>query len=168
MAVKTIEQLTALVGSSVADGDIFEVEIDSGSGFVTRKVTGLGLLYSQRQRVVIPISSLTDDATVATSDNKIRDINYGMKVLSVGAFCTVAPTGSTASIQIQAGGADILSTAITIDSGEKTSATAVTPPVISTSLIAADTELTFDIDQVGSSTAGKGYYVYIEYKLRKV
>jgi hypothetical protein len=53
----------------------------------------------------------------------------------------------------------VLSTEISIDDGEKTSTTAATPPVISDSALADDAEITIDIDQVGSTTAGSGLKV---------
>ena len=67
-----------------------------------------------------------------------------------------APTGSTISIQVQEDGSDILSTPITIDASETTSETAAVPPVISDSTLASNSIISFDLDQIGSSTAGTG------------
>jgi len=165
---KRITELTALNGSSFSDDDLLEASINTGAGWVSRKVTGLGMLYGTRQRVVIPISPADADATTGDGKNEIEDMFYGWKILNVGAFCSTAPTGSTASIQINVGGSDILSTPITIDATEKTSSTAATPAVISTNLTTKGQKIRFDLDQVGSSVAGQGYHVIIEYKLRKL
>ena len=50
----------------------------------------------------------------------------------------------------------VLSTPITIDVSETTSATAATPPVISDSTLAANSIISIDLDQVGSTIAGTG------------
>ena len=44
---------------------------------------------------------------------------------------------------------------------EKTSTTAATPPFIDSPTLEDDSEITIDIDQVGSTTAGKGLKVVI-------
>jgi hypothetical protein len=72
-----------------------------------------------------------------------------------------APTGSTIIVDINEGGSTILSTKLTIDVSEKTSTTAATPAVISDTALADDAEMTVDIDQIGSSVAGKGLKVWL-------
>jgi hypothetical protein len=42
---------------------------------------------------------------------------------------------------------------LTIDNTERTSVTAVTPPIISTSTITDDGEISVDVDQIGDGTA---------------
>jgi hypothetical protein len=69
-------------------------------------------------------------------------------------------SGSILTVDINEGGTSILSTKLTIDNTEKTSATAATPPVISDSAIAADAEMSVDVDQVGDGTA-KGLKVML-------
>jgi hypothetical protein len=61
---------------------------------------------------------------------------------------------------VQQEGVSVLSTLITIDNGEETSTTAATPPVISNPAIADDAELTFHIDQIGTSGAS-GAVIYL-------
>ena len=74
-----------------------------------------------------------------------------------------APVGSTIIVDINEDGSTILSTKLTIDASEKTSTTAATPCVVSDASIADDAEITVDIDQVGSSTAGKGLKLTLYY-----
>jgi hypothetical protein len=63
--------------------------------------------------------------------------------------------GSSAStIDININGTTALGTKITIDASEKTSETAATAPVISTSAVADDAEITVDIDTAGTDAAG--------------
>lgn len=66
---------------------------------------------------------------------------------------TAQSSGSIFTVDINEGGASILSTKITIDNTEKTSTTAAAPPVISDSSLADDAEMTVDIDQIGDGTA---------------
>ena len=84
---------------------------------------------------------------------------YAFTLTAVRASVTTAPVGSTLTVDINEAGSTILSTKITIDASEKTSTTAATPPVISDTSLADDAQMTVDIDQVGSSTAGAGLKV---------
>lgn len=79
---------------------------------------------------------------------------FKMRLLAVRASLTTAQaSGSIFTVDVNEGGASILSTKLTIDNGEKTSTTAATPPVISDADLADDAEITIDIDQVGDGTA---------------
>jgi len=69
------------------------------------------------------------------------------------------PTGSTAIVDINEAGTSVLSTKLSIDAGEVSSATAATPPVISDSSLASGARISFDIDQIGSGNAGRTYTV---------
>lgn len=77
-----------------------------------------------------------------------------VELTEVRASLTTAQTsGSTFTVDINSGGTSILSTKITIDNTEKTSTTAATPPVLSSTIIDDDAEMTVDVDVVGSGTA---------------
>lgn len=86
---------------------------------------------------------------------------FAMTGVSVRASVTTAPTGSVLTVDVNEGGASILSTKLTIDAGEKTSVTAAAPAVVGDGALADDAEITIDIDGVGSSVAGKGLKVYL-------
>lgn len=84
-----------------------------------------------------------------------------MTLSSVKASLTTAQgSGSIFTVDINKNGVSILSTKITIDNTEKTSTTAATQAVLSSTAIAADDEITIDIDQIGNGTA-KGLKVYL-------
>jgi hypothetical protein len=72
-----------------------------------------------------------------------------------------APTNATIIVNIKEGGTTILSTKCSINANEFTSVTATSQVVISDVNLAADAEITIDIDQVGSTIAGKGLKVYL-------
>ena len=68
-------------------------------------------------------------------------------------LATAQSCGSIFTVDINEGGASILSTKLTIDNGEKTSTTAATAAAISDAELADDAEITIDIDQIGDGTA---------------
>ena len=84
---------------------------------------------------------------------------FAATLLAVRASVTTAPVGANLVVDINEAGASVISTKLSIDAAEKTSTTAATPAVISDSALADDAEMTIDIDQVGSSTAGAGLKV---------
>ena len=87
---------------------------------------------------------------------------FAFYVTGVSASVTTALVGSTIICDINEAGSTILSTKLSIDAAEKTSTSAASAAVISDANIAADAEITVDIDQIGSSTAGAGLKVKLD------
>lgn len=89
-----------------------------------------------------------------------------LDILAVRGFNGTPGVGTT-TIQIsnRTRGIDILSTLITIDSGEISSKTAAVPPIIRTDGIPAanhvheDDQIWIDVDAVGSGSKGLGVYI---------
>jgi hypothetical protein len=81
---------------------------------------------------------------------------YDVTVISVGASVNTAGTGLTVDINENGAANSILSTKITLDSGEKTSLTASVPPLIGGAgpAITAGNEITIDIDSVSGTAKG--------------
>lgn len=102
----------------------------------------------------------TSHTVVAGVGGEFR-VPVAMTVLDVGGYIDTAGVTGTATFDINEAGTTILSTKITIDTAEKSSETAATPPVISDSAIAADAVLTFDIDVI-QTTAAKGLVVWMK------
>tara|TARA_R100000773_G_C4221182_1_gene120153 strand:+ start:2674 stop:5640 length:2967 start_codon:yes stop_codon:yes gene_type:complete len=107
------------------------------------------------------IISLSDETTDLTTGNGKASFNmpFAMTLTGVKATVNTAPVGSTITVDINEAGSTILSTKLTIDASELTSSSAATAAVISDASLANDALITFDIDQIGSSTAGKGLKV---------
>lgn len=109
--------------------------------------------------VIVPIPIIiacSDETTAITADpGKVTfRMPHAFTLTAVRASLTTAQSsGSIFTVDINEGGASILSTKLTIDNTEKTSTTAATPPVISDSSLADDAEITIDVDQVGDGTA---------------
>ena len=107
---------------------------------------------------IVALSDETTDLTTGTGKASFH-MPFAMTLTGVKANCTTAPVGATIIVDINEAGSTILSTKLSIDASELTSSTAASAAVISDTALANDALITFDIDQVGSSTAGKGLKV---------
>jgi len=101
------------------------------------------------------------DQEAATTVGGDFVVPIGGTVTEVGITVSTAGTTGVGTYDIHKNGTTILSTKITVDSGEKTSRTAATAPVISVTSIAEGDILTFDIDGI-QSTAAKGAQFFIK------
>jgi hypothetical protein len=117
-------------------------------------------IYAQDWFVI----AASDEATnLTTGTNKVYfRMPYAATLLSVKATVNTAPTGSTLICDINEAGTSVLGTKLSIDASEKTSDTAASAATITDSALANDAEITIDIDQVGSTVAGKGLKVYLK------
>lgn len=140
----------------VDDEDLFLVY--NGSSWVT--LSSLILGGSAVQCIPVACSDETTALTAGVGKVTFR-MPYGFSLTEIRASLTTAQgSGSIFTVDVNLNGTSILSTKLTIDNTEKTSKTAVTAPVISTSALTDDGEITIDIDQVGDGTA-KGLKVYL-------
>ena len=114
-----------------------------------------------REVILLACSDETTDLTTGTGKVTFR-CPFAFTITGVSASVTTAPVGSTIIIDINEAGSTCLSTKLSIDASEKTSTTAASAAVISDANIAADAEITVDIDQIGSSTAGAGLKVKLD------
>ena len=107
------------------------------------------------------IIACSDEATaLTTGTNKARfRMPFAGTLTAVKASVNTAPVGSTLVVDINESGTSVLSTKLSIDASETTSATAAVPAVISDSALADDSIISVDIDQIGSGTAGDGLKV---------
>jgi hypothetical protein len=108
----------------------------------------------------IALSDETTEFTVASTALGTFRMPYDMNLTRVKASLTV--TGSTDMVlDVNVSGSSILSTKLTIDSGDLTSKGASTPYVIEpdSSSLSDDDEISVDIDAVGSGSAGLKIYL---------
>lgn len=130
---------------------------------ITLAPKGAGIVKGELKRFMVRLLGNTTDTAIATLiSGDYRISNRAITVKAVGAYVDTAGTTNLTTVDINEAGTTILSTKITIDSTEKSSETAATPPVISDSAIAADAIVTFDIDAI-QTTAAKGLVVWIDY-----
>lgn len=110
--------------------------------------------------------ALSDESTAITTGTAKLTIRWpypNSTLTEVRAEINTASSSGTPTIDINEGGVSILSTPLTIDASETTSATAASAAVISDANIADDAEVTFDIDTAGTGAKGLkvtmiGYY----------
>ena len=132
--------------------------LSKGAGTGVDEIDGTLAWAFPLESFVVALSDETTDLT--TGDAKITfRMPYAFTLTDVRASVNTAPTGAVITVDIEEGGSTILSTLLTIDISETTSTTAATPVVISDSALADDSEITMNIDTIGSGTAGKGLKV---------
>lgn len=112
----------------------------------------------QRESFIIPCSDETS-ALVATEGVFTFTMPYAFLPTAIKADVVTAPAGSAITVDVKVGGVSILSTLITIDAGETSSATAAVPAVLLSNTIPSNGIVSVDIDAVGSGTAGAGLKV---------
>ena len=119
-----------------------------------------GSKYGVRTIVRDVIAHDADQATGTTLGGDFV-MPIGGTVIEVGITVSTAGTTGVGTYDIHKNGTTILSTKITVDSGEKTSRTAATDSVISVAAVAEGDIYTFDIDGV-QTTEAKGAQFFIK------
>lgn len=143
---------------------------DSGKSLPTGDIVGTSDAQSPTNKDLSDSSNktyetigvaLSDETTeLASGTNKATlSLPYAFTVTGVYATLNTASSVGAVTVDINEAGTSILSTKLTIDASEKTSATAATAAVISDASIAANAEIGFDIDGAGSGA--KGLKVFI-------
>ena len=105
-------------------------------------------------------TDLTTPFTVSTFDVVIP-IPYEFYATEIRANVKTAPTDADLTFDIKMDGVSVLSTKITIDSGETSSTTALVPAVISTPTLNNDKIITVECTQIGATIAGAGLTITI-------
>ena len=154
MADSTISNLTA--GTVAATDDIAFVQ--SGT---TKTDDVNGVLNLVPVCFAIAFGDETTAHTTGTA--KVTwNMPFGMVLTDVKVSLVTAGTGGTLfTVDLNEAGTSVLSTKITVDATEKTSATATTPPVISDSAIAEDALMTVDIDTMDTGGVAAGGKLYM-------
>lgn len=148
-------------GSNITSGTVADARIDAAIARDSEvaaaylPLTGVG----QKQEWVVPLG---DETTTITTGTKVTfRAPYACTVTAVRASLTTQSSSGTPTFDINEGGTSILSTKLTIDSGEKTSTSAAAAAVISDTAFADDAEITIDIDTAGTGAAGAKVTIYV-------
>jgi hypothetical protein len=137
-----------------------------------RAVSPDGLAGSDYGKRVVGILVVDPATNTATGDGKaffrVPSVMNGWNLVGVNATVYTAGTTNTTTVQIRniTQTADMLSTAMTIDSGEVDTSTAATPPVIDTNNddVATGDRIAIDVDAI-STTPAKGLYCELIFQL---
>lgn len=137
-----------------------------------RAITPDGLAGSDYGKRVIGVQVVDSGTDTATGDGKaffrVPSVMNGWNLVAVAAAVYTAGTTNTTDIQIRnkTQTADMLTTKITIDSGETDSSTAAAPAVIDTANddVATGDIIAIDVDAV-STTAAQGLFVELIFQL---
>ena len=168
--------LSTAAGSRAYNSGTGVITIPGTSDHVTEGTTNLffsntrangtisaNVQHSMQQHMVVALSGSTDNvfasANVLVLRAPVPMTLYQLPRISV----LEAPTGDTIEVGIQVNNTDILSTNLTIDANETTSTTAATPAVLSSTTIADDAEIMFDVNKVGSTLPGKALKLTLYY-----
>jgi hypothetical protein len=102
---------------------------------------------------VLPLSDAVTPITAGTGKEQFF-MPRAVTLTAVRASLKVAQTsGALIKVDINRNGVTMLSTKLTIDNNERNSVSATVQPVLGLTALAANDELTFDIDEVGNGTA---------------
>jgi hypothetical protein len=167
-AISPVDTTNIVGGNGIqvieSPNDTFTISVSGSYASTSYVNTVSGNLQTQINTKPVEIGFAVSDETTnlqaGTSKLTFRS-PYAFTLSTVRASVTTAPSGQTIIVDINENGSSILSTKLSIDIGEKTSTTAATPAVISDSTIADDSEITVDVDQVGSAVPGTGLKIWM-------
>jgi len=144
-------------------------EVDTGTD-ATRAVSPDSLAGSTFGKRIVSIKVVDDATAITTGDGKFiftvpEELN-GMNLVKVQAGLSTASTSGLPNITFYnlTDSTDMLSTALTIDANEYTSATAATAAVINTSYDDVATGDRIEINIDGAGTGAKGLIVYMSFQ----
>ena len=109
------------------------------------------------------IVAMSDEATALTLGVKVTMYApYAMTLSSIKASVLTAPTDATLITDVHLNGTSIMTTnKLQIETTEFHTKDATTQPTLTTTAIANNDKLEFEVDQIGSTVAGTGLKVYL-------
>lgn len=154
----TVSNATTLSGNTSITGNLVaNVTFVNNRGIT---FTDGSVLQSANTFMIIAVSDETTALTTGTAKVTFR-APFAMTLPQVPrASLTTASSSGNVAVDINAGGNSILSTVMTINANQTTSTTASAAPVLSTTSIADDAQITIDIDSAGTNAAGLKVTLY--------
>lgn len=155
-------RITSAVGSTVQAHDpILDGTEESFTSALKTKLDGVASGATandtdqnlKTEHIIVACSDETTIIDAGTGKTTFR-MPHAFTLTAIRASLSVAQaSGNIFTVDINKNGSTILSTKLTIDNTEKTSVTAATPPVMSSTAVADDDEISIDVDQIGNGTA---------------
>lgn len=140
--------LTTIANNNPGNSYYFGTDAGGSKGFYTFPSAATITNYA-----TFAMSDLTTTLTSGGNKNYWRP-PYAIRIVSIKASVLTASSAGAITIDVEEGGTTIFSTALTIDASENDSSTAAAAAVISDTDIAANAEMTFDLDGAGANAAG--------------
>jgi hypothetical protein len=165
-------QVTAASGTASGKVELATAAETTTGTDDTRAVTPDGLAGSDYGKRVVGVQVVDAATDTATGDGKaffrFPAVMNGWNLTGVAMCCYTAGTTGTMDVQIRnkTDSVDMLSTKLTIDSGETDTSTAATAAVINTSSddVATGDVIAIDVDAV-QTTKAKGLFVELTFQL---
>jgi len=150
----TALQLNRTDGSLRLNG-AYNLPTAAGSNGQVMRTNGSGIVSFQSLPAEVQVAASDEISALTVGNGKTTfRMPYAMTLTGIRASLTTAQTSGTIfTVDVKQNGVTILSTLLTIDNTERTSTTAATPAVISTSALTDDSEIRIDITQIGDGTA---------------
>jgi hypothetical protein len=150
----TFKKISDLTSASTPLAGTEALEVETGGS--SKKVTTQDIANLASAKAYDWIIALGDETTAITTGAAKVTVRAprAMTLTKIKASLTTASSSGNPAFDVNKNGTSVFSTALTIDANEKTSETATTAAVLSTTAIAADDELTVDIDTAGTGAAG--------------
>jgi hypothetical protein len=156
MANKQVHELDA--AGAAAAGDYLPVSQSSSLKKMLLSAIATFVHLSDTYDLYLPVGDMTTDITTGTAKLTLR-VQRAMTITGVRASLAAGSTSGVVTFDINKNGATILSTKLTIDANETTSATAAAAAVVSDTALAAGDVITIDIDTAGVDAAGPIVYI---------
>jgi hypothetical protein len=138
-------------------------ELDNRYASITNLATTGSTLQTQISNIKLPVEyviACSDETSLLTTG--FAKVTFRapvtFRLTGVSASVNIAASGSNVIVDINNNSNSVLSTKLSIDATEKTSLTAASPAIIDTNYrdFSKDAEITIDIDQIGTTFAGRG------------
>lgn len=144
----------AKVSELTAAGALTGVElVPAVQGGVSVRTTAQAIAGLAPYDLVVAISDETTNITTGVAKVTFR-APRAITLTKIKASLSTSSSSGNPAFDVNKNGVSMFSTTLTVDSGEKTSETAATPAVLSSTTIAADDEITIDIDTAGTGAKG--------------
>lgn len=116
--------------------------------------------------ILYRVIEATTNTAVATTKGGDLELPFTGTITEIGAYVDTAGITDTMTIDVNLNGTTLMTTnKITIDTTEKSSRTAATAPVLTTTAVTAGDLITVDIDAIHSGTAAKGLIIRLGVRL---
>ena len=150
--IQNVSAASRLLGRGSAAGSGVAQEI--GLAGMTMDGTTLRSPFS----LIVAVSDETTDLTTGTAKVTFR-MPAAVTLSSVRIDVNTAPTGSAIIVDVTESGTTIFSAKPQIAASATTSVGGANPGTLSDTALASNAEIKINVDQIGSSTAGKGLKV---------